>query len=125
MRWWRITHSRIQSASSPLLSKRFSSMGIKWQQYCRLCQCVPSRSRCAHNETNKTKNRTSGKHGTLKFEEAAGRYVVDYNRINAALHDASDTHHLLIGTGVLTDVGNVLEQIFNHQPAVVVADDNT
>ena len=50
---------------------------------------------------------------------------MDYNRIDAALRDASDTHHLLIGTGVLNDVGNVLEQAFGHQPAVVVADDNT
>jgi glycerol-1-phosphate dehydrogenase [NAD(P)+] len=50
---------------------------------------------------------------------------VDYNRIDAALRDASDTHHLLIGTGVLNDVGNVLEQAFGQQPAVVVADDNT
>ena len=50
---------------------------------------------------------------------------MDYNRIEAALGDASDTHHLLIGTGVLTDVGNVLEQAFGKPPAVVVADDNT
>jgi glycerol-1-phosphate dehydrogenase [NAD(P)+] len=50
---------------------------------------------------------------------------VDYNRITAALRDASDTHHLLIGTGVLNEVGNVLEQAFGHQPVVVVADDNT
>jgi glycerol-1-phosphate dehydrogenase [NAD(P)+] len=50
---------------------------------------------------------------------------VDYNRIDAALHDANDTRHLLIGTGVLNDVGNVLEQAFGQQPAVVVADDNT
>lgn len=50
---------------------------------------------------------------------------MDYNRITAALRDASDTHHLLIGTGVLNEVGNVLEQAFGHQPVVVVADDNT
>jgi len=50
---------------------------------------------------------------------------VDHNRINAALREASDTHHLLISTGVLNEVGNVLEQAFGQQPAVVVADDNT
>src|SRR5947208_16632934 len=50
---------------------------------------------------------------------------MDYNRINAALREASDTNHLLIGTGVLNDVGNVLQQAFGHQPVVVVADDNT
>jgi glycerol-1-phosphate dehydrogenase [NAD(P)+] len=50
---------------------------------------------------------------------------MDYSRINAALRDTSDTHHLLIGTGVLDEVGNVLEQAFGQQSAVVVADDNT
>jgi len=50
---------------------------------------------------------------------------VDYNRIDAALRDANDTRHLLIGTGILNDVGNVLEQAFGQQPVVVVADDNT
>ena len=50
---------------------------------------------------------------------------MDYNRIDAALRHANDTRHLLIGTGILNDVGNVLEQAFGQQPAVVVADDNT
>jgi len=50
---------------------------------------------------------------------------MDYDRINAALRDASDTHHVLIGTGVLNEVGNVLEQAFGRQPVVIVADDNT
>lgn len=50
---------------------------------------------------------------------------MDYNRIDAALRDASDTRHLLIGTGKLNDVSNVLEQAFGQQPIVVVADDNT
>ena len=50
---------------------------------------------------------------------------MDYNRIDAALRDASDTRQLLIGTGKLNDVGNVLEQAFGQQPIVVVADDNT
>ncbi len=50
---------------------------------------------------------------------------MDYNRIDAALRDANDTRHLLIGTGILNDVGNVLEQAFGQQPVVVVADDNT
>ena len=50
---------------------------------------------------------------------------MDYNRIDAALRHANDTRHLLIGTGILNDVGNVLEQAFGQQPVVVVADDNT
>ena len=50
---------------------------------------------------------------------------MDYNRIDAALRDASDTRYLRIGTGKLNDVGNVLEQAFGQQPVVVVADDNT
>jgi len=50
---------------------------------------------------------------------------MDYNRIDAALRDADDTHHLLIGTGALDEVGKVLEQAFGQQSAVVVADDNT
>lgn len=50
---------------------------------------------------------------------------MDNNRINAALHEASDTHHLLIGTAILNKVGSVLEQAFGQQPVVVVADDNT
>ncbi len=50
---------------------------------------------------------------------------MDNNRINTALHEASDTRHLLIGTGVLNKVGSVLEQAFGQQPVVVVADDNT
>jgi len=50
---------------------------------------------------------------------------VDHNRIDAALRHANDTRHLRIGTGVLNDVGNVFEQAFGQQPAVVVADDNT
>ena len=50
---------------------------------------------------------------------------MDYNRIDAALRHASDTHYLRIGTGVLIDVGTVLEEAFGRPPAVVVADDNT
>ena len=50
---------------------------------------------------------------------------MDYNRIDAALRDADDTHHLLIGTGALDEVGKVLEQAFGQQSAVVVSDDNT
>ena len=50
---------------------------------------------------------------------------MDYNRIDAALRDADDTHHLLIGTGALNEVGKLLEQAFGQQSAVVVADDNT
>jgi glycerol-1-phosphate dehydrogenase [NAD(P)+] len=50
---------------------------------------------------------------------------VDYNRIETALREASDTHHLLAGAGALNDVGSVLEQAFGRQPVVVVADENT
>jgi glycerol-1-phosphate dehydrogenase [NAD(P)+] len=50
---------------------------------------------------------------------------MDSNRIDAALRDASDTHYLLIDTGALNEVGNVLEQAFGRQPLVIVADDNT
>ena len=50
---------------------------------------------------------------------------MDYNRIDAALRHASDTHYLRIGTGVLNFVDTVLEQAFGRPPAVVVADDNT
>jgi glycerol-1-phosphate dehydrogenase [NAD(P)+] len=50
---------------------------------------------------------------------------MDNNRIQTALRAASDTHHLLVGTGVLNNVGNQLEQAFGRQAVVVVADDNT
>jgi glycerol-1-phosphate dehydrogenase [NAD(P)+] len=50
---------------------------------------------------------------------------MDDKRIHAALRAASDTHHLLIGTGVLNNVSDVLEQAFGQQPVIVVADDNT
>ncbi|HEV2655839.1 MAG TPA: sn-glycerol-1-phosphate dehydrogenase, partial [Ktedonobacteraceae bacterium] len=50
---------------------------------------------------------------------------MDDKRIHAALHAASDTHHLLVGTGVLNNVGDALEQAFGRQPIVVVADDTT
>ena len=44
---------------------------------------------------------------------------MDYNRIDAALRDADDTHHLLIGTGALNELGKLLEQAFRQQSAVV------
>jgi glycerol-1-phosphate dehydrogenase [NAD(P)+] len=50
---------------------------------------------------------------------------MDDKRIHAALRAASDTHHLLVGTGVLNNVGDVLEQAFGRQSVIVVADDNT
>ncbi|HCI79317.1 MAG TPA: sn-glycerol-1-phosphate dehydrogenase, partial [Ktedonobacter sp.] len=50
---------------------------------------------------------------------------MDYKRIDAALSLANDTRFLRIGTGILNDVGNVFEQAFGQQPAVIVADDNT
>jgi glycerol-1-phosphate dehydrogenase [NAD(P)+] len=50
---------------------------------------------------------------------------MDDKRIHAALRAASDTHHLLVGTGVLNNMGDVLEQAFGRQSVIVVADDNT
>ncbi len=46
-------------------------------------------------------------------------------RIDAALHDATDTQSVTIGAGVLTSVADVFGQSFGDQPAVVVADENT
>ncbi len=46
-------------------------------------------------------------------------------RINAALRDATDTHDVTIGTGALSLAGDLFEQSFGDQPAVIVADENT
>jgi glycerol-1-phosphate dehydrogenase [NAD(P)+] len=50
---------------------------------------------------------------------------MDYHQIDAALRKASNTHHLLVCSGALNNVGNVLEQAFGRQPVVIVADENT
>jgi glycerol-1-phosphate dehydrogenase [NAD(P)+] len=50
---------------------------------------------------------------------------MNYERINAALRDATDTHNVTIGARVLTSVDDVLGESFGDQPAVVVADGNT
>jgi glycerol-1-phosphate dehydrogenase [NAD(P)+] len=50
---------------------------------------------------------------------------VSTERIKAALPDATDTKDVVIGAGVLGSVNEVFERRFGHQPAVVVADENT
>lgn len=50
---------------------------------------------------------------------------MNYERIDAALRDATDTHNVTIGAGVLASVDDVFGQSFGDQPAVVVADGNT
>jgi glycerol-1-phosphate dehydrogenase [NAD(P)+] len=49
---------------------------------------------------------------------------MDYKRINAALHDASDTRRVVIGGSTLGAVDETFAQCFDTQPAVVVADAN-
>lgn len=46
-------------------------------------------------------------------------------RINAALRDATDTRDVTIGPGMLASAGDLFEQSFGDQPAVIVADENT
>jgi glycerol-1-phosphate dehydrogenase [NAD(P)+] len=46
-------------------------------------------------------------------------------RIRAALGDATDTEHVVIGPGALGSVGEVFERSFGERPAVVVADATT
>jgi glycerol-1-phosphate dehydrogenase [NAD(P)+] len=46
-------------------------------------------------------------------------------RIKGALRDATDTHDVTIGAGVLSSAGDLFEQCFGDQPAVIVADENT
>ncbi|MBS3933137.1 MAG: sn-glycerol-1-phosphate dehydrogenase [Truepera sp.] len=46
-------------------------------------------------------------------------------RIDAALHQVSDTRCLRIGAGVLASVTEVLSQCYEQRAAVVVADENT
>ncbi len=50
---------------------------------------------------------------------------MEYERINAALRDATDTQNVTIGTGVLASVDEIFRQSFGDQPAVVVAVGNT
>jgi glycerol-1-phosphate dehydrogenase [NAD(P)+] len=50
---------------------------------------------------------------------------MDYQRINAALEQASDTRCVTFGAGVLAAVDETFAQCFGEQPAVVVADENT
>ncbi len=50
---------------------------------------------------------------------------MDYERINTALHAASDTRSVVIGAGTLATVSKVFEECFPGESAVVVADSNT
>jgi glycerol-1-phosphate dehydrogenase [NAD(P)+] len=46
-------------------------------------------------------------------------------RIGSALQDATDTRDVVIGSGVLGSVGDILGRSFADRPAVVVADEHT
>lgn len=50
---------------------------------------------------------------------------MDDARISAALREAGDTRRVLIGTGALAAVADVMAECFGDQAAVVVADDTT
>lgn len=50
---------------------------------------------------------------------------MDATRITEALRQASDTRAVVIGTGTLAQVNQLLRQHFGDRPAVVVADENT
>lgn len=54
-----------------------------------------------------------------------GREPVNYERINAALHGATDTQSVVIGPGVIGSVDKVFGESFGDQSAVIVADTNT
>src|SRR5947207_568109 len=56
----------------------------------------------------------------MKLEE-----VMDYERINTALREASDTRRVVIGAGALDAVDETFAQCFENAPAVVIADENT
>jgi glycerol-1-phosphate dehydrogenase [NAD(P)+] len=49
----------------------------------------------------------------------------DRLRIDSALKAARDTKQLLIGRGVLRDIGALFASLFPNQPAILVADDST
>jgi len=50
---------------------------------------------------------------------------MDHERINAALHEASDTRRVVIGAGALDAVEATFAQCFENALAVVIADENT
>ncbi|MEO7911908.1 MAG: sn-glycerol-1-phosphate dehydrogenase [Roseiflexaceae bacterium] len=50
---------------------------------------------------------------------------MDHERIDAALHEASDTRRVVIGTSALDAVEETFAQCFEAAPAVVIADENT
>jgi glycerol-1-phosphate dehydrogenase [NAD(P)+] len=50
---------------------------------------------------------------------------MDTDRIEAALRDASDTRHVVIGAGALGAADATLAAAFGERPALVVADENT
>lgn len=50
---------------------------------------------------------------------------MDERRINEALHEATDTEHVVIGDGALDSVADVFERSFGDSAAIVVADENT
>ncbi|MEI7846251.1 MAG: sn-glycerol-1-phosphate dehydrogenase [Chloroflexota bacterium] len=50
---------------------------------------------------------------------------MDNKLINAALRNATDTHQVEIGSGVLAKVGEVFVQSFGEQSAMIIADENT
>jgi glycerol-1-phosphate dehydrogenase [NAD(P)+] len=50
---------------------------------------------------------------------------VSTDRIQAALEGATDTREVLLGAGVLGEVGAVFERAFGDRAAVVIADETT
>lgn len=50
---------------------------------------------------------------------------MDYERINAALQNATDTQHVVIDAGVLGAVDAVFSRAFGEQAAIIVADETT
>jgi len=50
---------------------------------------------------------------------------MDHERINAALHEASDTRRVVIGAGAIDAVEATFTQCFENALAVVIADENT
>ena len=50
---------------------------------------------------------------------------MENNLIDSALKNATDTHQVLIGSGVLTAVDQVFIQCFGQKAAIIIADENT
>jgi glycerol-1-phosphate dehydrogenase [NAD(P)+] len=50
---------------------------------------------------------------------------VKNERLETALINATDTHYVVIGAGIISDVDNVFERCFGDQPALIIADENT